>query len=63
MAIPEKNGCLLAAVVASLTLNNVSAASNVEYVSPEAGFASVENCAYSIDCEVKNELAGPAGSA
>ena len=63
MTISEKNGYLLAAVIAGLTSSNVSAVTDAErYVSPQARFTSVENFAYSIDSEVQNELAGIGGS-
>jgi hypothetical protein len=71
VTISEKDGlkkrqCIhLATIAASLAFGHVSdvgSCSSEGYVSPKAKFTSVENYAYSIDCEVKNELAGPAGS-
>lgn len=60
----KKNQCIhLAAIATSLVVCNMSEGSNTSgYVSPKAKFTSVENYAYPVDCEVKNELAGPAGS-
>ena len=63
MTISEKNGYLLAAVIAGLTSSNVSAVNKTEYDSPKARFASVENYTCSVDCEVQNDLAGPGSSA
>ncbi len=53
----------LATIAAGLALCNLSEGSNAEeYTSPKARFTSIENYAYPIDCEVKNEVSGPSGS-
>ena len=67
MAVSKKNGCLLAAVTASLSLGNVSAENShaVEEFFPMASFLSAESCAYSIDYEIERGIAemGKNGSA
>lgn len=63
MTISKKNGYLLAAITASLSMSNVSAGNNnVKEFSPTAKFFSAENRNYSIDCELEeNFLASKSG--
>jgi len=70
MTISEKNRNLkknqyihLVTLAAGLALGHASDVnSNNEGYTPMASFFSAENCAYPIDFEIENALAGPGGN-